>query len=732
LLTRLARKLGELGRLVARRGWLRYCTGVLLTLLGWGAIMVVPPLRNIPFAIFYTVVAVTAWVAGMGPAVLAAFLSAAAVDYFVLPAHSAFLLDAGEGQRVGAFLAVSIVVAGFARRKSQAELEAQGARNQLAALVESSDDAIIGKDAGGTIISWNRGAERLYGYSAAEAIGQPVALVMPPESADEMPRIMARLRRGERIEHFEGERVRKDAKRVAVSLTVSPIRNRKGEVVGASAIARDISERKQAEEVLRQQQERLRAILESITDAFAALDAQWRFTYVNDRALQVMRKSREEVLGRCAWVVFPDLSGSPGEAAFRRAAAEQRPVHFERYYPPHGAWYEIHVYPAPEGLTVFFRDISERKRAEEALAASYQRWQLAQQTARMGAWEWDLGAGKITWSEELEALHGMEAGGFDGRYETWVATVHPEDRERVQREALSAVRELRSYDVEYRAVRPDGSTYWTAARGRVVADASGQPQRLIGVCMDIETRKRSEAALLRAEKLAATGRLAATIAHEINNPLESITNLLFLARTSPENPAQYIALAEEELERVAHISRQTLGFYRDTLAPAPILLAEVAEQVLAVYARKLESKNIRVEKRFRDPGRVFGLAGEIRQVFSNLIANAIDAMSKGGRLTVKVGRARDWKNAGLPGMRIVVADNGCGIAPAHAGNVFEPFFTTKPDVGTGLGLWLTRSLVQKHGGSITLRSSTRAGRSGTVFAVFLPEASQEMPAAQSA
>ena len=245
-----------------------------------------------------------------------------------------------------------------------------------------------------------------------------------------------------------------------------------------------------------------------------------------------------------------------------------------------------------------------------------------------------------------------------------------------------------------------------------------------GIVRDVTDRKKAERALLQSEKLAATGRIAATIAHEINNPLEAITNLLYLATEKPSGASEYLRLAGEELERVSHLARQTLGFYRHASAPVTVNIPATLDEVLEVYKRRLQSKQILVHRRYEAPAEIQAFAGEIRQVFSNLIANAIDALGDGGRLVLRVTSPSDWTRELGPFVRVTVADNGCGISPQDRNKLFQPFFTTKDDVGTGLGLWISRSIVEKHGGTLQVRSSSRPGATGTVFSVLLPKASR--------
>ncbi len=251
--------------------------------------------------------------------------------------------------------------------------------------------------------------------------------------------------------------------------------------------------------------------------------------------------------------------------------------------------------------------------------------------------------------------------------------------------------------------------------------------RWVGVIvLDASERKRGEDALRKTEKLAATGRLAASIAHEINNPLEAITNLLFLLRNfcRLEAPASnYVAMAEHEVQRISEITQQTLRFYRQSTLPARAKMSELLDSVLTLYHGRLNALNIQVERRYDSELDLFCFAGEIRQVFANLVGNSIDAISSGGRLLVRARRSRNWKVPSQKGVRFVVADSGAGMEPEVRQRVFEAFFTTKEVYGTGLGLWVSEEIVTKHGGLMRVRSRTaQIGKSsGTVFEIFLPD-----------
>jgi PAS domain S-box-containing protein len=370
--------------------------------------------------------------------------------------------------------------------QSQARLqEALDASQRLAAIVESSDDAIIGKDLSGIVTSWNSCAERMFGFSAEEMIGQSIRKVIPPDVFADEDRIMSAVARGERTEHFETVRKRRDGECIEVSLTLSPVFGENGDIAGVASIT---------------------------------------------------------------------------------------------------------------------RDISQQKRVEKALHTT--------------------------------------------------------------------------------------------------------------------------------ERLATVGRMAATIAHEINNPLEAVTNLVFLAQScmSDDSGKMFLQQAQQELARVALLTKQTLGFYRETKDARELTLGELVTPLVSVFSARARNKQISIETQIRRDPKLQGIPGEIRQLFANLLNNSIDAAPHRGRIVIRVSSAREYSGARRDGVRLTVCDNGPGIAAEVRKKLFEPFFTTKKEVGTGLGLWVSTNVVRKHEGSIRVRSSMESGKSWTTFSVFLPLSSESLAA----
>ena len=372
------------------------------------------------------------------------------------------------------------------------------------------------------------------------------------------------------------------------------------------------------------------------------------------------------------------------------------------------------------GGVVAFNDIDEEKRAEQKLRQAYDRLAIAQSTAKISDWEWDLNTQRVTLSSQTERLHGLRPGAFDGQFDSWTNTVVPSDREKFILALRTAIATGTSVETDYRILGVDGSVCWLLSKAVVRKDETGDVTSMLGVSMDISTLKHAQEALLQSEKLAAAGRLAASISHEINNPLESITNLLFLVAGDPnlsETTRSFVAQAEQELARVSHIATQTLRFYRQSTRPTNADVPALLDSVLTLHRGRFANMQVEIVRQYRSKSSLLCFEGELRQVFTNLVGNALDAMTgKPGRLVLRTTDRVNWSNA-KSGIRVTIADNGSGIPPDILMRIFEPFYSTKGNRGTGLGLWVTKEIIQKHKGEVKVRSRVGVG---TVFSVFFP------------
>jgi PAS domain S-box-containing protein len=380
----------------------------------------------------------------------------------------------------------------------------------------------------------------------------------------------------------------------------------------------------------------------------------------------------------------------------------------------------------PARIVGFAEDVTERKIAEQALAQSQKelerQWaelETIYRTAPIGLALFDPVEFRYLRLNNRQAeMVGLPPEQILGKTLTEIAPI-PGLREMFERVAKGEP--LRNAVLEGEPpMRPGEHRYWTV-NYEPVFGPDGRVQAVTAASLEITGQKRAEQALIESEKLAVVGRLAASIAHEINNPLESITNLLYLAKRTPDHASvqQFLEMAESELARVSQIATQTLRFHRQSSRPTPTRIYDLLDNVLALYQGRMTNVGIKLEKQYRQTPPLICFADEMRQVFVNLISNAIDATGNGGRLIVRKRERKDWRT-GQQGVRVTVADTGIGMSPETRKRIFEAFFTTKGNTGTGLGRWVSHGIMEKHGGRFSVRSSQDAKGHGTVFSVFLP------------
>jgi PAS domain S-box-containing protein len=361
----------------------------------------------------------------------------------------------------------------------------------------------------------------------------------------------------------------------------------------------------------------------------------------------------------------------------------------------------------------------QRASASEALRDRDDLLQIALQANGMGLWVWDMQRGTLQCSDEVYRILGWEPGAEKLASEALPDRIHPEDRERVVGMMMHMRDSDADYHDQYRVLWPDGSMRWVESRGKRQRPEEGNAIRVVGVISDITLRRQTEEAMLRAEKLAIVGRLAATVAHEINNPLAAVANLLFLITlTENMDDAQtYARSAMDELMRVSLITQQTLKFNRQAGTVKETRLSELVDAVLALFRGKLLAAQIAAEVRIQKEESVACLPGETQQIFANLVSNAIEAMP--GRLVVRLRPSCDWRDGKTAGMRVTFFDTGVGMDRVTMRRIFEPFFTTKTETGTGLGMWVVAQLLERQRGHIRVWSTRRIGNSGTAFSIFL-------------
>ena len=364
------------------------------------------------------------------------------------------------------------------------------------------------------------------------------------------------------------------------------------------------------------------------------------------------------------------------------------------------------------GAVGAFINVTERKRLEDLLRERADLLELATEAIIVR----DMNGVLLFWNSGAEALYGWK------REEVLGKQIHEVLQTKFPigfSEVKNALAQAGTWDGNLIQVTRDGRELTVACRKALKAGGNA----VLEINRDITAQLKAEDALRKTERLAAMGRVAGIIAHEINNPLEAITSAFYLLRDHPslDDEARYLAkLGEEELLRVAHITRQTLGFYRESKHPVEVSIPALLDEILELQMRRMEFSKIALDKRYRSEGTIWGFPVELKQVFLNLIGNALQAMPDGGTLRLHVFECPRRPNQG-PEVCISICDTGTGIDPDHAKHLFEPFFTTKSTKGTGLGLWISKGIIQKYGGAIRFRSATLMGRNVTCFQVRLPD-----------
>ena len=476
---------------------------------------------------------------------------------------------------------------------------------------------------------------------------------------------------------------------------------------------------------------------DATTDAILFLDRDYVITFLNRRARELLSASGDP-MGQNLFERFPNTvyEGSPYVENYQRTMNLGVPGDFEAYYPePFNFWLRIQSYPSDDGIMVFFRDITEEKlyssmlrgKTEEA-ERQHAEIETLYRTAPIGLALFDTSEFRyLRLNDRQAAFFGLTPEQVVGQKITDLAPI--EGLLGLFQQVLRGEPVI-NYPLEGALLtEPGNHRYWVVSYFPVFAP-DGSVQAITAASLEVTQQKKAEQALFQSEKLAVVGRLASSIAHEINNPLESVTNLLYLAQHSEEitEIRHYLEIAERELRRVAAITSQTLRFHKQASSPQEITAAQLFESVLSVQHGRTINSGVVISERTRDRQPVRCFEGEIRQVISNLVTNALDAINAtgegrgkaaGGRLYLRSREGTNWRTA-QRGVILTVADTGAGMSTATLGRLFHPFFTTKGITGTGLGLWVSKEILERHQGAFRVRSRQGTPHHGTVFTVFLP------------
>jgi two-component system NtrC family sensor kinase len=469
-----------------------------------------------------------------------------------------------------------------------------------------------------------------------------------------------------------------------------------------------------------------RVFVERMKEGAVTVSADSTILYCNHAFSEIVGEPLDHIIGRSVYEFVPRSERERFDSVYKHPLDGPNKIEMQLFsadgrFVPVFASANIFQEGSPT-VCMVITDLTEQKKQEEIVSAGRLAHLILQQAAEAIA-VCDNAGRVILASQAFHHLCGRNTSllPFDNVMPLVFSDVEGGRREPFSVNSVLRGNVYRGSEVVFEA--DSGSpTHLLLSAARLKLPGEGTSGAVITL-FDIEERMRTEEYLRRSERLAATGRLAATIAHEINNPLAAVTNLLYLLSNDPKlDPAlkDYAEVAQAEISRVAHITKQTLAFHRDASMPVRVNLGDVMESVLYLYAQQLKAKHIRVHKEMEFAGDVVGFPNELRQVISNIFENAIEASPDSGQVRLRVYSSREFMNSHKPGVRIVIADDGPGIREENAQKIFEPFFTTKGEKGTGLGLWVCQGIVHKHGGFIRMRSSTHPQHSGTVFSIFLP------------
>jgi two-component system CheB/CheR fusion protein len=467
-----------------------------------------------------------------------------------------------------------------------------------------------------------------------------------------------------------------------------------------------------------------RVLVERMKEGAVTVSADSTILYCNHSFAEIISQPLEEVIGRSIYEFVPKTERERFDSVYRHPLDGPQKIELE-FMNANGT--RVTVFASAnifqEGSTtvsMVITDLTEQKRQEEIVSAGRLAHLIVQQAAEAIA-VCDSAGRVVLASQAFHHLCGKST--LLLPFDSVIPLVFSDDEIGHDSFTINSVLAGKTYrGTEVVFHHEEEITHLLLSAARLTLPNEGTSGAVITL-FDIEERKRTEEYLRRSERLAATGRLAATIAHEINNPLAAVTNLLYLLVSDQklhDDLRDYAQVAQSEISRVAHITKQTLAFHRDASAPMRVNLSDLLESVLYLFAHQLRVKNIRVHKEMEFSGEIIGFPNELRQVISNIFENAIEASPEAGQVRLRVYASHEHMNSHKPGVRIIIADDGPGIAHDNAQKIFEPFFTTKGEKGTGLGLWVCQGIIQKHGGYIRMRSCTRPRHSGTVFSIFLP------------
>jgi len=732
-----------IGKFVApaetRSPLLRYGLAVLLPCIGFLITWQVFNLQRAPyFGLFMASVVVMSLFGGTGPGLVDTLVSSTLGFLVAQPSWTLRLSEREDAIRIGLFTVMGILISTIVGVVGELQRKLNGERYTLATTLRSIGDAVITTDKNGTITFLNDVAQQITGWRLSDALGMPIETIVPLVGLDSRSPVVNPVRQVLESGNTatladETLLIRRDGSEILISDSAAPIHDDHKNIAGVVLAFHDITEVRREAEIERH---RLREILANAPAAIGVMrSSDLRWEYLNTEYVRVLgRQSASDFIGKTLRESLPELENQPYigllEDVYRTGTSlvgteMKATLNRAPNGQPEDAYFDL-VFQAlrdragcVDGVLIHAIEVTDRVRIKKRVQeAEEDRRLLATivESSDDAIISKDLNGIVTSWNPAAAALFGYSAQEIIGKS---ITTIIPPELHHDEKRILQTIARGERIDhFETIRVTKSGEPLSVSLTISPLQNEAGKVIGAAKILRDVTSQKLAERALHQSERLACVGRLATTVAHEINNPLEAVTNLVYLAKQSAvkEEVRDYLRIADEELNRIAYITRQTLGFFRETKGTTSVKLGDLLDSAVSV-ASKYRNKGIDICREIKQDPEISAIPGEVRQLMVNLLSNSIDAVNSNGQVRVRVSAGSRGESRGV---RLVVADSGCGIPEKGRSNLFQPFFTTKKDVGTGLGLWVCKNIVDKHGGSIRVKSCTSKERSGTVISVFLP------------